>query len=228
MCGQLDLLLGPGQALGIAGFDAAGKSTLLRRLVGYQEPVAGESVILDSFTNDSSFIYHKAVSAVFDEDAFFPSLSVEEHLQFIAGGHKMPGRQAPGRRRGRTCLLQVGSGPHGIPAPAFLRAVPPPVAGSGPAAPQQPAGPGRTRATPGAGIALVFHLLKSGARPLLNLGTAGAGAPVVSTAEDGAALGLSPLAVALPVLVLLAAIALAALLIIGVHKLRPRRPGTAV
>ncbi|WP_286166802.1 ABC transporter ATP-binding protein [Arthrobacter sp. AQ5-05] len=70
VCGPLDLLLEPGQSLGIVGFNAAGKSTLLRTLVGYQEPVAGESVILGSFTDDSSFIYRKAVSVVFDEDAF--------------------------------------------------------------------------------------------------------------------------------------------------------------
>lgn len=94
VCGPLDLLLEPGQSLGIVGFNAAGKSTLLRTLVGYQEPVAGESVILGSFTDDSSFIYRKAVSVVFDEDAFFPSLSVEEHLQLIAGGHGMPEPQA--------------------------------------------------------------------------------------------------------------------------------------
>lgn len=60
---------------------------MLRTLVGYQEPVSGESIILGSFTDDSSFIYRKAVSVVFDEDAFFPSLTVEEHLQLIAGGH---------------------------------------------------------------------------------------------------------------------------------------------
>ena len=78
----------------------------------------------------------------------------------------------------------------------------------------------------GAGIALVFHLLKSGARPLRNLGTAGVAAPVVSTAEDGASLGLSVLAVALPVVVLVAAVALAVLLFIGVRRLRPRRTGT--
>lgn len=80
----------------------------------------------------------------------------------------------------------------------------------------------------GAGIALVFHLLKSGARPLLNLGTAGVAAPVLSTAEDGASLGLSLLAIALPVLVLVAAVVLAVLLFLGVRRLRPRRTGTVV
>lgn len=94
VCGPLSLLLEAGQALGIVGFNAAGKSTLLRTMVGYQEPVQGKSVILGSFTDDSSFIYRKAVSVVFEEDAFFPSLSVEEHLQLIAGGHEVANAQA--------------------------------------------------------------------------------------------------------------------------------------
>lgn len=93
ICGPLDLAVEPGQAIGIVGFNAAGKSTLLRTLVGYQEPVSGESVILGSFTDDSSYIYRKAVSVVFDEDAFFPSLSVQEHLQLIAGGHAVANPQ---------------------------------------------------------------------------------------------------------------------------------------
>lgn len=94
ICGPLDLTLGSGQCLGIVGFNAAGKSTLLRTLVGYQEPVSGESIILGSFTDDSSFIYRKLVSVVLDEDAFFPSLSVEEHLQLIAGGHAVQNPQS--------------------------------------------------------------------------------------------------------------------------------------
>ena len=79
----------------------------------------------------------------------------------------------------------------------------------------------------GAAIALAFHLLKTGSRPLLNLGTAGVAAPVASTAEDGASLGLSLLAIALPVLVLLVAVGLAVLLFVGVRRLRPRNGSPA-
>ncbi len=106
MCGPIDLLVEPGQSWGIVGFNAAGKSTLLRTLVGYQEPVSGESVILGSFTDDSSFIYRKAVSVVLDEDAFFPSLSVEEHLQLIAGGHAVADPQAAWRGNWSSSTLR--------------------------------------------------------------------------------------------------------------------------
>lgn len=87
ICGPLDLQVLPGTSLGIVGFNAAGKSTLLRTLVGYQEPVSGEVLILGAFTDDSSYLYRRAISVVLDEDAFFPSLSVEEHLNLVASGH---------------------------------------------------------------------------------------------------------------------------------------------
>ena len=51
------------------------------------------------------------------------------------------------------------------------------------------------------------------ARPAINAGTLGMGAPVVSTAEDGASVGLSLVAIFIPVLVVVALIALAWLLV---------------
>ncbi|MER7335485.1 MULTISPECIES: DUF4126 domain-containing protein [unclassified Micromonospora] len=51
-------------------------------------------------------------------------------------------------------------------------------------------------------IALGVHLLKSAARPVVNATTAGAGAPVASTAEDATSVVMSVVAIILPVLVL--------------------------
>jgi len=56
---------------------------------------------------------------------------------------------------------------------------------------------------PGVLVALAVHVLKTLVRPIANTGTAGTAAPVLSTAEDGLALGLSLLAVLAPVLALL-------------------------
>ena len=47
------------------------------------------------------------------------------------------------------------------------------------------------------------HTAKAAARPVINATTGGAGAPVASTAEDIGALGLTILAIALPLLTLL-------------------------
>ena len=51
-------------------------------------------------------------------------------------------------------------------------------------------------------VSLLVHSGKMAARPAINAGTLGAGAPVVSTAEDGASIGLSLIAIFLPVLVI--------------------------
>lgn len=72
----------------------------------------------------------------------------------------------------------------------------------------------------------LVHSGKMAARPAINAGTLGAGAPVVSTAEDGASLGLSLVAIFIPILVIFALIALAWLLIwlwLKVRRWRKRR-----
>ena len=53
-------------------------------------------------------------------------------------------------------------------------------------------------------VALLVHGLKVTARPVVNAATVGTGTPIVSAAEDVTSLGLSLVAVFLPVLVLLA------------------------
>ena len=72
----------------------------------------------------------------------------------------------------------------------------------------------------------LVHSGKMAARPAINAGTLGAGAPVVSTAEDGASLGLSLVAIFIPVLVIVALVALAWLLVwlwLKVRRWRRRR-----
>jgi hypothetical protein len=62
-------------------------------------------------------------------------------------------------------------------------------------------------------ISGLVHTGKMAARPVINIGTAGTGAPVVSTVEDGASIGLSVLALVAPVLVIVALAVLAWVLI---------------
>lgn len=58
-------------------------------------------------------------------------------------------------------------------------------------------------------IALVVHLTKSAVRPAANVATAGVAAPVLSTIEDIASVGLVFVALLIPVLVLVAVVVLA-------------------
>lgn len=62
-------------------------------------------------------------------------------------------------------------------------------------------------------ISGLVHTGKMAARPVVNVGTAGVGAPVVSTVEDGASIGLSLIALLAPVFVVVALALLAWLLV---------------
>ncbi|MEV5500677.1 DUF4126 domain-containing protein [Nonomuraea fuscirosea] len=75
----------------------------------------------------------------------------------------------------------------------------------------------------GIGLALVVHTIKTVARPVVNVSTAGTGAPVVSAAEDAGAFGMSLIAIFLPVLVILALLLLAALAWWVLRRVRRRR-----
>lgn len=59
----------------------------------------------------------------------------------------------------------------------------------------------------------LVHSGKMAARPVINAGSLGAGAPVVSTMEDGASVGLSVIAILFPILVVVALILLAWLIV---------------
>ncbi|HEY1176585.1 MAG TPA: DUF4126 domain-containing protein [Phytomonospora sp.] len=73
--------------------------------------------------------------------------------------------------------------------------------------------------------ALAVHLVKATVRPVVNATTGGVGAPVASTVEDGGALGMSLIAVFLPLLVIgaLAVMVWAAIVLIRRVRRRKRR-----
>lgn len=72
-------------------------------------------------------------------------------------------------------------------------------------------------------VAGLVHAGKATARPLINASTLGVGAPVVSTVEDGTSVGLSLVAVFLPVLVILVLVLLAGGLLWLWLRVRRRR-----
>lgn len=74
----------------------------------------------------------------------------------------------------------------------------------------------------GVAIALSLHLVKSAARPVINIMTLGTGGIVASTAEDGASLGLVLLALVVPVL---AAVLLVVVTVMLVRWVLRRRRG---
>jgi hypothetical protein len=76
-------------------------------------------------------------------------------------------------------------------------------------------------------IALAVHLVKAAVRPVANVATAGVAAPVVSTIEDVTSLGLSVLAIVVPVVALLVIAGLTVAASHSAHRTAPaRRPLT--
>lgn len=69
-------------------------------------------------------------------------------------------------------------------------------------------------------VALAVHAMKSAARPVVNAGTAGVGAPVVSTVEDAGSLSVSLIAIFLPLLVIVVVVGLAVLAWWAIRRVR--------
>ena len=67
------------------------------------------------------------------------------------------------------------------------------------------------------------HTVKAAARPVVNVSTGGAGAPVVSTVEDIGALAISVLAITVPVLAFLMVVTIVGLTVWAVVRWRRRR-----
>jgi len=80
-----------------------------------------------------------------------------------------------------------------------------------------------------AGVILAggVHAVKASARPLINVATGGAGAPVASTVEDVGAAGISALAIAAPLLGFVTVIAGIGASIWGIRRWRKRREASA-
>ena len=70
----------------------------------------------------------------------------------------------------------------------------------------------------GAGLALLVHLAKATARPVVNTATMGVGAPVASAVEDAGSFTLAFAAILAPVLVILGIVLMAILVILVVRR----------
>lgn len=90
VCGELSVAVGSGEVLAVVGVNGAGKSTVVRTLAGRQPPLNGEVRVHGLPAMPDAVPFRRQVAAVFDEDVFFPSLNVREHLLLVARGHSVP------------------------------------------------------------------------------------------------------------------------------------------
>ncbi len=87
VCGVVSFSLQAAQALALVGPNGAGKSTVVKTVVGQLEAVSGTTLINGAEVDDRTLDFRREVAVVFDDDAFFPALTVEEHLAIISAGH---------------------------------------------------------------------------------------------------------------------------------------------
>src|SRR5699024_461395 len=90
VCAPVDLDLAAGGAVAVIGANGTGKSTFLRPALGQQEPLGGTVELFGTDPDPRRGELSAGVASVLGEDAFFPSLTVTEHLMLTALGHRVP------------------------------------------------------------------------------------------------------------------------------------------
>ncbi len=91
VCAPVTLTVAPGTALALVGPNGAGKSTVLQTMVGLLPPLAGSVSFAGRPVDERAADFRRAVAGVLGDDAFFPSLTGEEHLLLTARGHGVVG-----------------------------------------------------------------------------------------------------------------------------------------
>lgn len=76
-----------GEAVALTGRNGAGKSTVLRCLVGADRPDEGTVEVLGTRMSETNPEIRRQVATVIDDLDFFPDLSVVEHLDLLARAH---------------------------------------------------------------------------------------------------------------------------------------------
>lgn len=90
VCAPVTFTLEPGRALALVGPNGSGKSTVLRAVLGLLEPTGGVLEVLGRDVDERDGAFRAQVASVLDDDAWFPALTVAEHLVLTASGHGVP------------------------------------------------------------------------------------------------------------------------------------------
>lgn len=86
----LNLEVAAGEAVALTGRNGAGKSTVLRCLVGAERPDEGTVEVNGIAASETNPQIRRDLATVIDDLDFFPDLSVVEHLDLLARAHGIP------------------------------------------------------------------------------------------------------------------------------------------
>ncbi len=91
---DFSLTVKPGEAVALVGRNGAGKSTILRMLVGAVRPDEGRVEFDGLRMSETNPAIRRGMASVIDDLDFFPDLSVVEHLDLLARAHGVPDPEA--------------------------------------------------------------------------------------------------------------------------------------
>jgi ABC-type multidrug transport system ATPase subunit len=80
---DFSLQAGAGHAVALRGRNGAGKSTLLRCVAGLLKPREGTVLVADRIVDETSAHFRRTVAALLDDAAWYPSLTVMEHVGLV-------------------------------------------------------------------------------------------------------------------------------------------------
>ena len=89
-----NLEVAAGEAVALTGRNGAGKSAVLRCLVGADRPDDGVVEVNGTRVSETNPEIRRDVATVIDDLDFFPDLSVVEHLDLLARAHGIPDADA--------------------------------------------------------------------------------------------------------------------------------------
>ena len=81
----------PGEVLGLLGPNGAGKTTTMRAICGIIPPTAGQLIVAGHDVTAEPVAAKRALAYVPDDPKLFDTLTVWEHLQFIASAYQVAG-----------------------------------------------------------------------------------------------------------------------------------------
>src|SRR4030042_1206634 len=87
---DLDLRVERGEIFGLVGADGAGKTTAIQMLCTLSLPTAGEARILGMDTVKQADLIKEKIGYVSERFNLYPTLTVEENLDFFARVRKIP------------------------------------------------------------------------------------------------------------------------------------------
>lgn len=90
---QVDIHVEKGSIYGLIGDNGAGKSTLLKLLTGHVFPTSGEIFLLGGHQEQELRRCRRQIGAIIEQPGFFPSMTVEQMLEYCRIQKGIPGKE---------------------------------------------------------------------------------------------------------------------------------------